>query len=203
MARRLPEDDLHVLDTYMQLTTITAGSEHSDSLRWQLHLPPLATSAAHELRDMVLEAIRGRDGAMLSDLLNECHVFRSEVAMRNIWLPMALGLDAWSASGETLANSEELSQTIRRHTRQALLALPALPVSRWLVPATPHDVTSTHVAALALAIRGLGTSIWMWPLPAPGPTLIVGDTGFNMDSQGYIPTRSHIPGWPALAALVA
>lgn len=166
-------------------------------------LPPAGTPVSSHLRGRVIDALRERDSATLKAVLDETAALRPEVALRSVWLPLALGIDAWEAAGDPLPEGRALGRTLRAQTRAALLTMPEQPVSRWLVPSTLHDTTAAHLAALALSLRGMGTRVWTWPLPPPGPVLLVGDAGSPLPVDGRIPTLSDEPGWPTLAALVA
>ena len=166
-------------------------------------LPPLNSTITGDLRELVINALRQRDHETLKEIIEETATLRPEVALRDVWLPVALGIDAWDAAGEPLPDGRSLCRTLRAQARSALLSLPPLPVSRWLVPSTLHDTTAAHLAVLALSLRGLGARVWTWPLPPPGPALLVGDAGSSLVTTGRIPTLSDEPGWPTLAALVA
>lgn len=166
-------------------------------------LPPLMGSVSNDLREAVISAIRQRDMVTLEELLKETATLQPGVALRAVWLPIALGIDAWKAAGEPLPEGIHLARTLRAQVRSAQLSLPPLPVSRWLIPSTEHDATAAHLAVLALGLRGLGARVWAWPLPPPGPALLVGDAGSPVPTVGRIPTLSDEPGWPNLAALVA
>lgn len=166
-------------------------------------LPPVGDDLTGDLRGRLIHALRERDNAALKRLLDETAFLRPEVALRCVWLPLALGIDAWEAAGDPLLDGRNLARTLRAQTRAALLTMPEQPVSRWLVPSTLHDTTAAHLAALALSLRGVGARVWTWPLPPPGQALLVGDAGSPLPVDGRIPTLSDDPGWPTLAALVA
>ena len=166
-------------------------------------LPPLDADVPADLRGKVIKALRERDNTALKVILDETALLRPEIALRAVWLPLALGIDAWEAAGDPLPDGRALARTLRAQTRAALLTMPEQPVSRWLVPSTLHDTTAAHLAALALSLRGMGARVWTWPLPPPGPALLVGDAGSPLTVDGRIPTLSDEPGWPTLAALVA
>lgn len=166
-------------------------------------LPPVGSPITRDLRTLVLAALRQRDGTTLKALLGETAILQVDVALRAVWLPVALGIGAWEAIGNPLLDGPALGRQLRSQTRVALLSLPEQPVSRWLVPSTLHDATTAHLAALALSLRGMGARVWTWPLPPPGPALLVGDAGSGLTNDGRIPTLSDDPGWPSLAALVA
>jgi len=165
--------------------------------------PPLNTTASSDLRDMVINAVRRRDHSVLKELLDGADTLRCEIALRAVWLPLALGIDAWAAVGEPLIDGRPLGRTVRAQARAALLSIPELPVIHWLIPSTLHDATAAHLAAVALSLRGMGARVWTWPLPPPGSALLVGDAGSLLPTAGRIPTLSDEPGWPNLAALVA
>jgi hypothetical protein len=166
-------------------------------------LPPLGTGASRDLRGAVIAALRARDSATLKVILEESATLRPEVALRAVWLPLALGIDAWEADGNPLPDGRALGRALRSQVRAVLLTMPERPVSRWLVPSTLNDTTAAHLAALALSLRGVGARVWSWPLQPPGPALLVGDAGSPLPIDGRIPTLSDEPGWPTLAALVA
>jgi hypothetical protein len=176
---------------------------HDPLASFMTDLPPLNSSASSDLREVVINALRRRDHCLLKELLDEADLLRCEVALRAVWLPIALGIDAWAAAGDPLIDGRPMGRTLRAQTRAALLSLPELSVSRWLIPSTLHDNTAAHLAALALSLRGMGARVWTWPLPPPGPALLVGDAGSLLPTEGRIPTLSDEPGWPTLAALVA
>lgn len=166
-------------------------------------LPPVGPNNGGNLRNAVLTALRQRDSLTLKSILEQSGILRVEVALRIVWLPVALGLSAWERVGNQFPDGPTIGRLLRSQTRSALLALPEQPVSRWLVPSTLHDTTTAHLAALALSLRGMGTRVWTWPLPPPGPALLVGDAGSQLATCGRIPTLSDEPGWPTLASLVA
>ena len=166
-------------------------------------LPPLMGSVSNDLREAVISAIRQRDIAALDEIIVETATLQPGVALRAVWLPIALGIDAWKVAGEPLPDGIHLARTLRAQARCAQLSLPPLPVTRWLIPSTEHDFTAAHLAVLALSLRGLGARVWSWPLPAPGPALLVGDGCDQVGTEGRIPMLSDEPGWPTLAALVA
>jgi hypothetical protein len=168
-----------------------------------IDLPTIAGKLTGDLRGRVINALRERDSATLKTILDDTAVLRPEEALRAVWLPLALGIDAWEVAGDPLPDGRALGRTLRSQTRAALLTMPEQPVSRWLVPSTLHDATAAHLAALALSLRGMGARVWTWPLPPPGPALLVGDAGSPLPIDGRIPTLSDEPGWPSLAALVA
>jgi hypothetical protein len=176
---------------------------HDPLAGFMTDLPPLNSSASSDLREVVINALRRRDHPTLREILDEADILRPEVALRAVWLPLALGIDAWDAAGEPLIDGRPLGRTVRAQARAALVSMPELPVSRWLIPSTLHDATAAHLAALALSLRGMGARVWTWPLPPPGPALLVGDAGSLLPTEGRIPTLSDQPGWPTLAALVA
>lgn len=176
---------------------------HDPLAGFLVDLPPLSNSVSSNLREAVINALRHRDMAMLQELLDGSATLQPEVALRAVWLPVALGIDAWNAAGAPLGGGRSLARTLRAQARSALLSLPSLPVSRWLIPSTEHDATAAHLAVLALSLRGMGARVWTWPLPPPGPALLVGDAGSPVATEGRIPTLSDEPGWPKLAALVA
>lgn len=185
------------------LTADQSRLHHDPLAGFMADLPPLKTEAANDLREVVISALRRRDHETLKEILDETATLRPEVALRAAWLPVALGLDAWDAIGEPLPEGRSLARTVRAQSRSALLSLPVLPVSRWLVPSTLRDTTAAHLAVLALTLRGMGARVWTWPLPPPGPALLVGDAGSPLATAGRIPTLCDEPGWPKLAALVA
>jgi len=186
------------------MLTIDHSQNRRDPLAGVLaDLPPLKSTITADLRESVINALRQRDPEALTEILEETALLRPEIALRVVWLPIALGIDAWDAAGEPLPDGRSLCRTLRAQARSALLSLPALPVSRWLVPSTLHDTTAAHLAVLALSLRGMGARVWTWPLPPPGPALLVGDAGSPLATAGRIPTLSDEPGWPTLAALVA
>lgn len=166
-------------------------------------LPPARSTVASDLRGVVLGALRQRDSVTLKEVLEQTATLSPDIALRAVWLPVALGISAWEAIGNPLPEGPTLGRLLRGQTRAALLAMPEVPVSRWLVPSTLHDTTTAHLAALALSLRGMGARVWTWPLPPPGPALLVGDAGSPLPIAGRIPTLSDEPGWPTLAALVA
>lgn len=166
-------------------------------------LPPVGSPTSNDLRSRVIGALRERDHVTLKEILGQTATLRPEEALRAVWLPLALGLDAWEVAGAPLPDGRALARMVRAQTRAALVTLPEQPVSRWLVPTTLRDSTAAHLAALALTLRGVGARVWTWPLPPPGPTLLVGDAGSPFPAEGRIPTLSDEPGWPTLAALVA
>jgi hypothetical protein len=166
-------------------------------------LPPLGAGAPGDLRGAVIAALRARDSATLKIILDESVTLRPEVALRTVWLPLALGIAAWETAGEPLPDGRALGRALRSQARSVLLSMPEQPVSRWLVPSTQQDTTAAHLAALALSLRGIGARVWTWLLPPPGRALLVGDAGSPLPIDGRIPTLSDEPGWPKLAALVA
>ncbi|HEX3132662.1 MAG TPA: hypothetical protein VHX44_03655, partial [Planctomycetota bacterium] len=140
-------------------------------------LPPLSTSASSDLREVVINALRRRDHTTLKEILDEADILRPEVALRAVWLPLALGIDAWDAAGEPLIDGRPLGRTVRAQARAALVSMPELPVSRWLIPSTLHDATAAHLAALVFSFRGMGARVWTWFLSPFGPAPLVGDAG--------------------------
>jgi hypothetical protein len=186
------------------MQTIAPSQLLSDPITGVLvDLPPLGSDSTGNLRSAVIAALRERDNARLKNILGATASLPPEVALRAVWLPLVLGLDAWETAGEPLPEGRALARMVRAQTRAALLTMPEQPVSRWLVPSTLRDTTAAHLAALALSLHGVGARVWSWPLPPPGPVLLVGDAGSPLPIEGRIPTLSDEPGWPTLAALVA
>jgi hypothetical protein len=163
----------------------------------------LANQVARNLREAVVSAMRQRDIAALNDLLDHSATLQPDVALRAVWVPIVLGLDAWNAAGGPLPDGRCLARTLRAQARSAQLSLPALPVTCWLIPATEHDTTAAHLAVLALSLRGLGARVWTWPMPPPGSAFLVGDAESPVVTAGRIPTLSDEPSWPQLPILAA
>lgn len=165
--------------------------------------PPVPRGVSGALRAAVIGALRLRDAAAVQELLAHTVTLAPSVALRSVWLPIAVGIGAWNAAGSPLGACHSLARTLRAQVRSAQLSLSPLVVSRWLVPSSGHDITAAHLAALALSLRGLGACVWTWSLPPPGPALLVGEGGCPVATIGRIPTLSDEPGWPSLVALVA
>ena len=143
-------------------------ADHSQLLRdplagFMTDLPPLSSSASGDLRDVVINALRRRDHTLLKELLDEADILRPEVALRAMWLPLALGIDAWDAAGEPLIDGRPLGRTVRAQARAALVSLPELAVSRWLIPS--RNISPVEIRGNPCFRASRSACV---PLPAPG-----------------------------------
>lgn len=160
-----------------------------------------SVTSERKMRRALDEAIAAADADAVMELLNGTSDLEVAVALRAVWLPLAQEL---STDTSVLDGDGQVGRLLRQQIRAALLREPPAPLSRWLVPARPADITATHLAALVLSRLGMGTGMWFWPFPPPGPSLVVGDFGrSSVPAPGHLPIHADSVTWPPLSPLVA
>lgn len=136
---------------------------------------------AQELRDVIVEALETRRGAMVRELIQRAIVtIRPVDEPGTVFAPVLIGMAELQQTYRELRDADGVHQLIVERGRQLLRMLrqPAQ-AELWVVPATTFDHALAVTVALVCSQRGVRAEPWLQGgLPPEGAILSVSDGDF-------------------------